>query len=73
MLANVLLYPSGFAPLRWAAQRINTWGIRKGILYSPFAQEDIRQRIAAAGYEIAHEFKSGNTWNVIARKPLLLA
>jgi ubiquinone/menaquinone biosynthesis C-methylase UbiE len=32
MAANVLLYPTGFAPLRWAAQKINDWGIRKGIL-----------------------------------------
>jgi hypothetical protein len=55
--------------LRSIAQGINDWGIRKGILYSPFRQEDIRQKMLAAGYEIASEFKSGNTWNVVARKP----
>ncbi|MEJ7806712.1 MAG: class I SAM-dependent methyltransferase, partial [Telluria sp.] len=38
LAANVLLYPTGWAPLRWAAQKINDWGIRKGILYSPFEQ-----------------------------------
>ncbi|MDQ2821555.1 MAG: class I SAM-dependent methyltransferase [Pseudomonadota bacterium] len=70
LAANVLLYPSGFKPLRWAAQKINDWGIRKGILYSPFKQEDIRRKILAAGYEISSDFKAGNTWNVVARKPL---
>jgi ubiquinone/menaquinone biosynthesis C-methylase UbiE len=69
LAANVLLYPSGFAPLRWAAQKINDWGIKKGILYSPFHESEIRQKILAAGYEIASEFTSGNTWNVVARKP----
>lgn len=72
LAANVLLYPTGFAPLRWAAQKINDWGIRKGILYSPFRQEDIRQKMLAAGYEIASDFKAGNTWNVVARKPMAL-
>lgn len=70
LAANVLLYPTGFAPLRWIAQKINEWGIRKGILYSPFHIEEIRAKMLAAGYEIASEFKSGNTWNVVVRKPL---
>lgn len=69
LAANVLLYPSGLAPLRWAAQKINHWGIRKGILYSPFKREVIRQKMLDAGYEIASEFTAGNTWNVVARKP----
>ena len=70
LAANVLLYPDGVPPLRWAAQRINDWGIKKGILYSPFEQQDIRQRFIGAGYDIAREFKAGNTWNVVARKPV---
>lgn len=70
LAANVLLYPSGFAPLRAIAQRINDWGIRKGILYSPFEEAVIRAKVLAAGYEIASEFVSGNTWNVVARKPV---
>jgi ubiquinone/menaquinone biosynthesis C-methylase UbiE len=69
LAANVLLYPDGVAPLRWAAQRINDWGIRKGILYSPFREEDLRKRMLDIGYEVSREFKSGNTWNVVVRKP----
>ena len=70
LTANVLLYPEGVQPLRWMAQKINAWGIRKGILYSPFERDDIRRRFVIAGYEIVREFNSGNTWNVVARKPL---
>lgn len=70
MAANVLLYPTGFAPLRWLAQKINDWGIRKGILYSPFRTEELRAKMLAAGWEVASEFTSGNTWNVVVRKPL---
>lgn len=70
LAANVLLYPTGFAPLRWFAQKINDWGIRKGILYSPFEQQTIHQKLLSAGYEIESSFKSGNTWNVLARKPI---
>jgi ubiquinone/menaquinone biosynthesis C-methylase UbiE len=69
LAANVLLYPSGWAPLRWAAQKINDWGIRKGILYSPFEQHVIRQKMLDAGYEVVEEFKAGNTYNVVVRKP----
>jgi ubiquinone/menaquinone biosynthesis C-methylase UbiE len=69
LAANVLLYPEGVPPLRWAAQKINDWGMRKGILYSPFSEDDIRRRMLALGYEVAREFKSGNTWNVVVRKP----
>jgi ubiquinone/menaquinone biosynthesis C-methylase UbiE len=73
LAANVLLYPDGIAPLRWAADKINDWGMRKGILYSPFEEDDIRRRMLAIGYEVSREFKSGNTWNVVVRKPKQLA
>lgn len=69
LAANVLTYPRGIQPLKWIAERINAWGIRKGILYTPYTREDIRQRIVAAGFEIQEETQSGNTYNVVARKP----
>lgn len=73
LAANVLLYPRGPKVLKWIAGKINTWGIRKGILYMPFRQDDIRHRFTAAGYEIESEFVAGNTWNVVARKPAAAA
>jgi ubiquinone/menaquinone biosynthesis C-methylase UbiE len=73
LAANVLLYARGPRPLRWIANRINDWGMRKGILVSPYEQSDIRQRLHAAGFEVQREQVSGNTYNVLARKPGVLA
>lgn len=69
LAANVLLYPRGFWPFKGIAERINNWGIKKGILYTPYQQEDIRKRIIDAGFEIASEKISGNCYNILARKP----
>jgi ubiquinone/menaquinone biosynthesis C-methylase UbiE len=67
--ANVLLFPRGGWPLRNIAQRINDWGIAKGILYSPLELDDIRQRVLNTGLQIVSENVSGNCYNVLARKP----
>lgn len=68
LAANVLLYPRGRWPWGPIAERINRWGIRKGILYTPYEQDDIRARILNAGFEILHESVSGNCYNVLARR-----
>ena len=68
--ANVLLYPKGPQPLKWVAERINAWGIRKGILYTPYESNDIKQRLLNAGYQLLSEERSGNCYNVLAKKPL---
>ena len=69
LCANVLLFPTGPWPARAVATRINDWGIRKGILTTPYQLQDIRGRFEAAGFAIVEEAVSGNTWNVLARKP----
>ena len=69
MAANVLLFPRRGWPWRQMAERINRWGVRKGILVTPYTREDIRRRILAAGFEIIQERVSGNCFNVLARKP----
>jgi len=69
LAANVLLHPRGFRPLRWIAERINAWAMRKGLLHTPYDIEDIRARFRAAGFEIVRERVVGNTWMVEARKP----
>ena len=69
LAANVLLYPHGPWPLKGIAERINRWGIRKGILYAPYQREDIRQRFLDTGFEVASESVSGNCYNILARKP----
>lgn len=65
---NVLLFARGIQPFKWIAEKIDTWGMRKGILYTPYQEADIRQRIVDAGFDIEREEVSGNTYNVVARK-----
>jgi len=69
LATNVLLYPQGMWPLKQIAQRIDDWGIRKGILYTPYHREDIRRRVVAAGFEVVSEAVSGNCFDVLGRKP----
>lgn len=69
LAANVLLYPRGFAPLRAIANRINNWGIRKGILYTPYEQDEIRERFLAVGFQIRQESVTGNCYNLLVMKP----
>ncbi len=65
---NALLEPVGWAPFRWLANRINAWGIRKGILHAVFTEASVHEHLRQAGFEISHSHRSGNTLNVIARK-----
>ena len=69
LAANVLLYPRGSKPMRQIAQRINAWGMRKGILFTPYDKEDIRYRLQTAGAQILEEVVTGNTYNLLACKP----
>lgn len=69
LAANVLLYPRGFWPLRWIAERIDRWGMRKGILYTPYRHEEILARIVRAGFELVEQRVAGNCCNILARKP----
>ena len=69
LATNVLLYPRGPWPLKEIAERINRWGMRKGILYTPYQRDEIRQRILDAGFEVLAEDVSGNCYNILARKP----
>lgn len=68
LAVNVLLYPRGVQPFKWISERINAWAIRKGILYTPYEQADIRSCIVNAGFDIESEKVAGNTLNVIAVK-----
>jgi ubiquinone/menaquinone biosynthesis C-methylase UbiE len=67
---NVILYARGPQPLRWIASKICDWGIRKGILYTPYEQQDISSRLTAAGFVIEKEWVTGNTLNMLLKKPL---
>jgi ubiquinone/menaquinone biosynthesis C-methylase UbiE len=69
LAVNVLLYPRGIWPFKQIADRIDRWGMRKGILYTPYQRDEIRRRIAAAGFDFVSEGVSGNCYDVVVRKP----
>lgn len=70
LAANVLLHPRGSWPFKGIAERINRWGISKGILYTPYNWEDIRQRFVDAGFQVVSEGVKGNCLNLLLRKPI---
>ncbi|MEP6656012.1 MAG: methyltransferase domain-containing protein [Betaproteobacteria bacterium] len=69
LAANVLLHARGMRALKAFADRINAWGMRKGILATPYDEGDVRRRIEAAGFMIISERIRGNTYIVLAEKP----
>ncbi|MEH6625351.1 MAG: class I SAM-dependent methyltransferase [Motiliproteus sp.] len=69
LAANVLLYPRTVWPLNRIAQKINDWGIKKGILYTPYDREEVRNKLVAAGFDIKDEEVSGNCYNIVCLKP----
>jgi ubiquinone/menaquinone biosynthesis C-methylase UbiE len=68
LAVNALLYPRGVWPFRQIAGRLDAWGMRKGILHTPYEREDIRRRIAESGLDLVREGVSGNCYDVLARK-----
>ena len=70
LAANVLLYPRGNGPLAAIANRINTWGIKKGILVRPYQAEEVLEILRRTGFQIGEAKVSGNCLNVLAVKPV---
>lgn len=69
LAANVLLFPRTPWPFRQIAQKLDDWGMRKGILYTPYHLQDIKTRFQNAGFEIISESISGNCYFVLCKKP----
>lgn len=69
LAVNVLLYPRTPWPLGSIARRLDDWGIRKGILFTPYEQGDIRARLTRVGLDVVSEAVSGNCCEVVLRKP----
>lgn len=69
LAANVLLFARGGWPLKPIADWINDWGIKKGILYTPYHQDDVRARFVSAGFDVVSDEVSGNCYNILVRKP----
>lgn len=65
---NVLLHPRGPRPMRWIANQINRWGIKKGILVTPYNADEFLTRLQTAGFHIKMREISGNSMNVVATR-----
>jgi ubiquinone/menaquinone biosynthesis C-methylase UbiE len=68
LAVNALLYPQGFAPLRKIANAVNAWGMRKGILHSPFNRDEVLAHFFRAGFHVESAELSGNCLFIVARK-----
>lgn len=68
LAANVLLYPRTIWPFNQIAASINRWGIKKGILFTPYDQTTIREKLVNSGFSIVSESITGNCYNALCRK-----
>ena len=65
---NVILYPNILSFRGRIAQRLMAWGMRKGILYRPYYEEEVIKELIGRGFKISYQQKSGNRLNIIAEK-----
>lgn len=68
LAVNVLIYPHSKGLRGKVANAINDWGIKRGILVTPYEESDIKNKIMEAGFKIQSDFVSGNTYNIVAEK-----
>ena len=68
LTGNCLLEPKGNGFFDRLAKRINAWGIKKGILYRPYTQEQVMSLLKEVGFKIVKQEVSGNCLNFVAEK-----
>jgi ubiquinone/menaquinone biosynthesis C-methylase UbiE len=66
LAVNALLYPRGFAPARRIAASINRWGMKKGILHTPFTEDEVLKLFNNTGYVIKQFYTKGNCAYLVA-------
>lgn len=65
---NVLLYPKQSSFLNRLSTRINNWGMKKGILHSPYREDQIVSLLELSGFKIVYRKTGGNCFDFIAKK-----
>lgn len=68
LTGNCLLEPKGNSILDNLSRGINTWGVKKGILYRPYQPDELIELLKATGFEITLQERVGNCLNFVARK-----
>lgn len=66
--ANVLLEPKGQTLMDKISRRINTWGIRKGILHRPYSEAEVEELLENAGFVLKYKNIKGNCFDFVAEK-----
>lgn len=61
---NVLLYAKGESFFARLSNKIDAWGMRKGILHTPYDIKSIKLIFKEAGFDIIDGYIKGNTYNV---------
>ena len=69
LAVNVILPPRGGKLTRSIANRINAWGMRKGILVRPYEEEETRAMFLTAGFQILRTQIRGNDYYLLLKKP----
>ncbi len=65
---NALLYPSTEKFLDKISSQVNAWGKKKGILVSPFSEEEITDMVKRSGFTLLSKKRHGNSLHVVAKK-----
>lgn len=68
LAGNVLLYPRGRGLMDRISRAINVWGVKKGILYTPYKQQEVERFLYEAGFETTFTEVKGNSFNFVATK-----
>lgn len=68
LAVNVLLYPKSTRGLDWVSHKINSWGIERGILVTPYTVAEVRKIVSRCGGLVVSEETTGNTYNAIIRR-----
>ena len=68
LTGNCLLEPKGHSVLDGISRKINTWGMKKGILHRPYHATEVIELLKSAGFEIAEKEIVGNCLNFVAKK-----
>lgn len=68
LAGNALLYPKGSSILDKISNKINIWGMKKGILHTPYNEEEIVAHLEESGFKIVYKKITGNCLDFIAQK-----
>lgn len=68
LAGNVLLFPEDNTLKNKIASKINTWGIKKGILIRPYIKKEVIELLMMTGFEIISVESKGNCLSFLAKK-----